>query len=57
MTVDGNLVYRTSATQVWEQGFAVIEPGVHTIEFRYDRDDFGSPPEGGWIDDIVFDDI
>jgi hypothetical protein len=57
VTVDGNLVYRTSANHAWEEGFAVIEPGVHTIEFRYDRDDFGSPPEGGWIDDIVFDDI
>jgi hypothetical protein len=55
--VDGNLAYRTAANNVWEEGFAVIEAGVHTIEFRYDRDDFGSPPEGGWIDDVVFDDL
>jgi len=54
--VDGNIVHRSSDRFVWEQGFAVIEAGVHTIEFRYERDDFGSPPEGGWIDDIVFDD-
>jgi len=56
--VDGSLMYRTSQTNIWDQGFAVIEVGVHTIEFRYDRDDFVNvTPEGAWIDDIVFDDI
>ena len=53
--VDGNVIYRTGATNVWEEGFGVIEAGVHTIEYRYHRDDFVNvTPEGAWIDDIDF---
>lgn len=55
--VDGDRFYRTAANHAWEEGAVLLQAGVHTIEFRYDRDDFGSPPEGAWIDDIVFDDL
>jgi hypothetical protein len=55
LLVDGVQLLTTGANAQWTRFSVPMTLGIHTVEWRYQKDSFGSQgADAVWIDDVAF---